>query len=92
MLRAFDIKYMPHTTIKGQVLVDLVAEFTKDVMGDEKLVPSVLMISASSPTTWEVYKDGVVDQKGFGVGIILVSPEKIVIEESLRMGFLGYKQ
>ena len=29
ILRAFDIKYMPRTFIKGQVLADLVAEFTK---------------------------------------------------------------
>ena len=29
ILGAFDIKYMPHTSIKGQVLADLVAEFTK---------------------------------------------------------------
>ena len=28
-LGAFDIKYMPHTSIKGQVLVDLVAEFAE---------------------------------------------------------------
>ena len=29
ILGAFDIKYMPHTSIKGQVLADLVAEFTE---------------------------------------------------------------
>ena len=29
ILGAFDIKYMPHTSIKGQVLVNLVAEFGK---------------------------------------------------------------
>ena len=29
ILGAFNIKYMPHTSIKGQVLADLVAEFTK---------------------------------------------------------------
>ena len=29
ILGAFDIKYMPRTSIKGQVLADLVAEFTK---------------------------------------------------------------
>ena len=27
ILGAFDIKYMPHTSIKGQVLADLVTEF-----------------------------------------------------------------
>ena len=29
ILRAFNIKYMPHTSIKGQVLTDLVAEFAE---------------------------------------------------------------
>ena len=29
ILKAFDIKYMPRTSIKRQVLVDLVAEFTE---------------------------------------------------------------
>ena len=29
IIGAFDIKYMPRTSIKGQVLADLVAEFAK---------------------------------------------------------------
>ena len=29
VLGAFDIKYMPHTSVKGQVLADLVAEFAE---------------------------------------------------------------
>ena len=29
VLGVFDIKYMPHTPIKGQVLANLVAEFTE---------------------------------------------------------------
>jgi len=29
ILKAFDIKYMPRTSIKGQVLADLVAEFAE---------------------------------------------------------------
>jgi len=30
--RAFDIKYMPRTSIKGQVLADLVAKFTEPLL------------------------------------------------------------
>ena len=30
MLRAFDIKYQSRTSIKGQVLADLIAEFSKN--------------------------------------------------------------
>ena len=35
---AYDIKYMPRTIVKGQVLADLVAEFTKSpiVVGVEE--------------------------------------------------------
>ena len=41
ILGAFDIKYMPRTSIKGQVLADLVAEFAESPeeveMGDESV-------------------------------------------------------
>ena len=32
ILGAFDIKYMPRTSVKGQVLADLVAEFAKTTL------------------------------------------------------------
>ena len=35
ILGAFDIKYMPRTSVKGQVLADLVAEFI-ETLGEEK--------------------------------------------------------
>ena len=50
ILEAFDIKYMPRTSIKGQVLADLVAEFVKPSFkeNDERLSmdrKSVVMVS-----------------------------------------------
>lgn len=41
-----------------------------------------------SSSSWEVYTDGAVNQKGSGVGIVLVTPEKLVVGKSLRLGFL----
>ena len=83
---------MPRTSIKGQVLADLVAEFTKPPL--EELKPaenmdgkSVGMIFQQGPSPWEVYVDGASNQKGSGVGLVLISPEKIVIEKSLRLDF-----
>ena len=32
ILGAFDIKYMPRTLVKGQVLMDLIAEFTETLV------------------------------------------------------------
>ena len=37
ILGVFDIKYMPRTSVKGQVLADLVAEFI-ETLGEEKEV------------------------------------------------------
>ena len=51
---------------------------------DEK---SVGIISVQCSTPWEVYVDGAANQRGSGVGLVLVSPEKITIEKSLRLGF-----
>ena len=35
--------------------------------------------------------DGAANQKGFGVGIVLISPEKLIVEKSLRLGFSAMK-
>ena len=92
ILGAFDIKYMPRTSVKGQVLADLIAEFTelpketemKQHDMDEK---SIGLISTQDASSWKVYVDGAANQRGAGVGLVLVSPEMIIIEKSLRLGF-----
>ena len=36
---------------------------------------------------WKVYVDSAANQRGFGVGLVLESPKKTIIEKSLRLGF-----
>ena len=48
---------------------------------------SVGVISLQEPLSQKVYVNGVANHRGFGVGLVLVSPEKITIEKSLRLGF-----
>ena len=60
ILGAFDIKYMPRTSIKGQVLADLVAEFAEcpeEVeMGSEALVERLVGVaSIQDLPPWELY-------------------------------------
>ena len=92
ILRAFDIKYMPRTSVKGQVLADLVAEFTE--LGVDELLANrnkneklVDTISQCCLPTWKVHVDGASNQKGSGVGLVLTSSEKVIIEKSLRLDF-----
>ena len=92
ILGDFDIKYMPRTSMKSQILTDLVVKFAElpeeiEVRQrglDEK---SVGLVSTQVPSSWRVYVDGVANQRGSGVGLILVSPMRITIEKLLKLRF-----
>ena len=83
---------MSRTSIKGQVLANLVAEFTEiptKERGEEENTDgkSVGVIFVQKPLSWKVYVDGAANYNGSGVGLVLTSPEGITIEKSLRLGF-----
>ena len=83
---------MPRTSIKGQVLADLVAEFTKppiEILTEQHGVEGKLVgvISTPKPSCWKVYVDGAANQRQSGVGLVLISPERATIEKSLRLRF-----
>ena len=48
---------------------------------------SIGVVSVQCPTPWELYMDGAANQQGSGVGLVLVSAEKITIEKSLTLSF-----
>ena len=70
------------------------AEFTEPLIEelksaeniDEKLVG---MISQYGLPAWEVYVDEALNHKGSGIGLVLISPKKVIIEKSLRLNFLA---
>ena len=86
---------MPRTSVKGQVLVDLVVEFAETPLEerleeqnmDRKSVGVIFL--QEEPLSWKVYVNGTANHRGFGVGLVLISPEKITIEKSLRLAFLA---
>ena len=94
ILGAFDIRYMPRTAVKGQVLADLIAEFAEPTLeeqnmagplgADEKMISTV---SQHENAWWKAHVDGAANQRGSGLGLVLLSPEGITIEKSLRLGF-----
>ena len=63
ILGAFDIKYMPHITIKGQELADLEVEFTEypgmAIAEKGELVGlQVIIVVVLGQPTWKLYVDG----------------------------------
>ena len=92
ILGAFDIKYMPRTSIKGQVLANLVANFTESPLEDRMEKQdmdgkSIGLVSLQEPLSWKVYVDGAPSHRRSGVGLVLISSERVIIEKSLRLDF-----
>ena len=85
ILGAFDIKYMPRTSVKGQILADLITEFAEGPVENESNEhrmdeKSVGLIAAQEPLQWKVYVDGATNQKGSSVELVLISTEKLIVE------------
>ena len=83
---------MPRTSVKGQILADLMAKFVEPVLKEMSITQnmdgkSVSKISLQEPPIWKVYVDEAANQRGSGVGLVLISLEKLTIEKSLRLGF-----
>ncbi|XP_052197211.1 uncharacterized protein LOC127804391 [Diospyros lotus] len=77
-LAQFDLEYKPRTAIKGQALVDFIAEFTGPAQVGEE---------ASEGLSWELYVDGSSSDQGAGARVMLISPEGHRILCALRFGF-----
>ena len=72
-LSEFDIRYQPAKAVKGQALVDLVADrISTDI--------AALFVCA-----WAMFFDGSACDDGCGVGILLVSPRGATYSFSIRM-------
>ena len=83
---------MPRISIKGQVLIDLVVEFAESPLEErmkkqDMVGKSVGLVSLQEPLFWRVYVDSATNHRGSGVRLVLISPERIIIEKSLKLGF-----
>ena len=45
------------------------------------------LVSLQEPLSWRVYIDGAANHRRSGVGLVLISSKRIIIEKSLRLGF-----
>ena len=50
---------------------------------------SVGLVFLQEPFPWRVYVDGAANHRGSRVGLVLISPKRIIIEKSLRLDFLA---
>ena len=71
------MRYKPRSVVKGQVLADFVAEFS----------PKGEMVYQLEHRPWKVHVDEASSAKGARTGIVIITPEGILLEHSFRLGF-----
>ncbi|KAG7599336.1 Ribonuclease H-like superfamily [Arabidopsis suecica] len=74
-LSEYDIEYRSKPSLKSQVVADFMTELSPDVIDE---VPE---------ENWILYADGSSSSQGSGLGILLQSPTREVLEQSLRLQF-----
>jgi hypothetical protein len=78
-LGSLGVEYKPRTSIKGQVLADFVAEFQGK---DSEFGPtnSLGLETNSLSNEWKLFVDGASNAMGSGAGVVLISPEGLIME------------
>ena len=61
-LSEFDVQYRPRTTIKGQIVVDIIAEYTQP---EDK--------GAEGQKQWSIHTDGSSNQHLGGAGVVILT-------------------
>ena len=88
LLTEFDIQYVTHKSIKGSIIADHLASL---LVSDDRSIdddfPDEQFVSVTSIAGWRLYFDGAANQLGFGIGILLISPQGDHIPRSVQLTF-----
>uniref|UniRef100_A0A2N9FZ87 Uncharacterized protein n=1 Tax=Fagus sylvatica TaxID=28930 RepID=A0A2N9FZ87_FAGSY len=89
LLAKFDLTYVAKNTIKGRVIVEHCAGHPvgEDDLDDD--FPDEDVLNIEEKTTWKIYFDGDSNQHGYGVGVLLIAPDRVHIPLSAKLNFVA---
>ena len=91
LLIEFDIQYVTQKSVKGSIVANHLASFP--VFDDKPIdddFPREQIVSVTSIAGWRLYFDGAANQLGFGIGILLISPQGDHIPRLVRLTFSNH--
>jgi ribonuclease HI len=86
-LESLGVEYKSRTSIKGQVLADFVAEF-QGKNAESGPTNSLGLETNLVSTEWKLFVDGASNTMESGAGVVLISPEGLIMEQAVRLNFL----
>ncbi|RVW11731.1 Transposon Tf2-11 polyprotein [Vitis vinifera] len=87
LLTEFDIQYVSQKSIKGSIVDHLASLPTSEDRPVDDDFPDEEFVAMTSLSGWCMYFDGAANQSGYGIGVLLVSPQGDHIPRSVRLAF-----
>ncbi|KAH7834736.1 hypothetical protein Vadar_019075 [Vaccinium darrowii] len=87
MLAEFDIKYVTRKSVKGKAVAEFLADHPVEGPDDVEFEFPDENVMTATNDVWVLYFDGAANQKGFGIGVLLVSPEGSHIPLAFKLNF-----
>ncbi|RVW28405.1 Retrovirus-related Pol polyprotein from transposon 297 [Vitis vinifera] len=85
LLTEFDIQYVSQKSIMGSIVVDHLAslQISEGRPVDDDF-PNEVFIAMTSLSSWRMYFDGATNHSGFGIGVLLISPQRDHIPRQIQ--------
>ena len=91
ILIEFDIQYASQKSIKGSVVADHLASLpTIEIRPVNDDFPNEEFVAMTRLSGWRMYFDEVANHSGYGIGVLLVSPQGDHIMRSICLTFSDY--
>ena len=87
LLTEFDIDYVAKKVVKGRVVADFLAQSPLTDEEEWKLEFPDEHLGAIEVQEWKVHFDGVINSRGAGIGVILITPEGEMILMAKKLEF-----
>ena len=87
MLAEFELKYITRKSVKGRAVAEFLAD--QPVEGPEDVefrFPDEEVFTVNEDA-WVLYFDGAANQKGYGIGVLLIAPDGSHIPLSFKLNF-----
>ena len=87
MLAEFELKYFTQKSVKGRAVAEFLANCPVEGREDAEFEFPDENIMATAEEVWQLYFDGAANQRGFGIGVLLISPDGSHIPLAFKLNF-----
>lgn len=87
LLAEFDLEYVTRKSVKGRAVAEFLADHPVDRPEDSDFAFPDEEVLTVVEDVWTLYFDGAANQKGYGIGVLLITPDGSHIPLAFKLNF-----